>query len=171
MEDVLCNLVLAYSGRNYAEFEKLIDGNFVFIFSDEDFSGGETPRLWDRANELDANQNLLDPNLPGDHRATHIDLRLDYPAGSWVVEAPNQDHPFESWYTKTGVYDLVVKTADQWEYRAHGLTAQFTIRYDKRSGQWRIVLWRDDVDSGMALAPGETTVKETTWGMTKALYR
>lgn len=171
MEDVLRNLELTYDQRNYAEYEELIDENFVFIFSDEDFSAGQTPRLWDRSGELDANQNLLDPNPRGPYRAVYINLRLDYPPASWTEQPPNRDHPGESWYTKTVDYDLIVRTADSWEFRAFSLSAQFTIRYDEPPGRWRIVLWRDDVGSAMELAPGETTVKETTWGMIKAQYR
>jgi hypothetical protein len=63
------------------------------------------------------------------------------------VQPANEDHPDESWYYQTVDYNLTFKTADDWEHRANGLQAQFTIRWAETDDgdHWRIILWRDDV--------------------------
>jgi hypothetical protein len=170
---VLINLELAYNERNFEEFEKLLDEDFVFVFSDVDFNEGKVDfQQWDRDSELASNQKILDPNLPADNRVVSIDLKLDYPPGNWTELPPDENHPTESWYTKTVNYNLVIKTADQWEHRATGEQAQFTIRWGETEGgeHWQIVLWRDDVGSSLALSPGGKTVASSTWGTIKAMY-
>jgi len=170
-DDVLYNLEFSYNRRSYAEFEKLLGDFFIFIFSESDWNRGEVDvPQWDRPSELAANQKILDPNLPGGKRVISIDLRLDFPAASWVEEPPAGHHPDESWFTKTVDYNLITKTADDWEHRATGVRAQFTIRWDEPAGAWQIVLWRDDVGYMMALSPGGGAVEETTWGGIKAMY-
>jgi hypothetical protein len=170
-DDVLFNLELAYNDRSYDEFAILLDDDFVFTFSEADFYSGQVDYpYWDRASELASNQKILDPALPGGHRVISIDLDLYFPTFYWVEQPPNPDHPGESWYSKTIDYNLVVKTADDWEYRAIDLKAQFTIRWDESAGQWRAVSWRDDVFGFAAMSPGEVAVKESTWGSIKALY-
>jgi hypothetical protein len=170
-DNVLYNLELAYNERNTAEFEKLLDGDFVFVFSQADYSGGEVGhRLWGEASEVDANRKLLDPNLEGDKRVLSIDLSLDYAEDAWVAEAPNEDHPGQTWYTKAVEYNLVTKTADDWEHRALGQTARIAIRQDDSTGQWRIVEWRDGAGGGTALSPAGGAVESTTWGRIKWLY-
>jgi hypothetical protein len=170
-DDVLYNLEFSYNRRDFTQFENLLDSNFVFIFSEADFYVGEVPfPQWDRDHEIDANQRLLDPNLPGGNRAISISLRLDFPVGNWIEQSTNPDHPDESWYFKSVDYDLVTKTADGWEHRALNLRAQLTVRWDELSGRWQIVLWRDDVYGFLALSPGGTAVEEVTWGAIKAQY-
>jgi hypothetical protein len=146
-DDVLYNLELAYNERNMTQYDKLLDDAFIFIFSPEDFSSGQTPAQWDRNAEVVSNTKILDPNLAGDKRVIQIDLSLDYPADNWAEQPENEDHPGESWYTNTVDYDLIVKTADDWEHRALDLKAEFTIRWagTPEDGHWRIILWRDDV--------------------------
>jgi hypothetical protein len=146
-DDVLHNLELAYNERDMKEYERLLDDAFIFIFSPEDFSKGDTPQQWDRDAEVGSNTKILDRNLDGDLRVISIDLSLDYPADNWAEQPENEDHPGESWYTNTVDYDLIVKTADDWQHRALDLKAEFTIRWagTPEDGYWRIVLWRDDV--------------------------
>ena len=102
---------------------------------------------WDRDVEIGKTAQIFNPNLPGDLRVIGIDLNLTYSTGNWSEEPENEAHPDEKWYVKTVDYDLVVKTADDWEHRALDLKTQFTIRWAQTSegGHWRIVLWRDDV--------------------------
>jgi hypothetical protein len=170
-DDVLYVLELAYNERNFAEFEKLLDENFVFVFSEDDFNRGAVPfPSWERTDEIAASQKIFDPNLEGGKRVISIDLRLYYPEGDWTEETANESHPDESWFTKTVEYNLVVKTADNWEHRANGLKAQFTLREDDTTGGWRIVLWADDFGSYQALSPGAAAVETTTWGIIKAQY-
>jgi hypothetical protein len=169
-DDVLRNLELAYIDRNIDEYEKLLDVDFAFVFSEDDYRAGNTPAHWGDASERDANRKILDPNLSGDHRVVSVDLRLDYPKGDWTAEDPNQNHPGETWYVKTVDYDMVIKTADDWEYRAIDHRAEFKIRWDDTVDRWAIVEWSDDPTSGIARAPGESVVAETTWGIIKAHY-
>jgi hypothetical protein len=140
------------------------------MFSEADYSSGETPQQWGRNSEINATQKILDPYLPGGRRVISIALQLDYPPDSWIELPENPDHPGESWYTKTVSYDLVARTVDQWEYRAIDLVAQFTIRWDDSAGRWQIVLWRDDVGNQIKLSPGGIAVASSTWGSIKALY-
>jgi hypothetical protein len=169
-DDVLHNLALAYNQRDIEEFEKLLDDDFIFIFSETDHNSGETPQQWARIDEINANQQIFDPNLDSGKRVLSIELSLDCPADNWKTLPPSPDHPGESWYTKTVDYFLVVNTADDWEHRAIGLQAQFTIRQDDSTGRWQVILWRDDVGSQTVLSPGRTAVEETTWGGIKAQY-
>ena len=146
-DDVLYNLQLAYNERDFVEYQKLLDDNFIFIFSDTDFSSGKTPEQWNRADEVRVNKKIFDPALPGDNLVISLELSLDYAKENWTELPEKPDHPDESWYTKTVVYYLVVKTADKWEHRATGLKAKFTIRWaqTEEGEHWRTVLWRDDV--------------------------
>jgi len=150
MDDVLFNLELAYNESRMDEYDKLLDENFTFILSEADYNSGEVDvPQWDRDREVHVNTDILNPNLAGDLRVISIDLSLDYPADNWTEQPEHPDHPGESWYFKVVDYDLVVKTADDWEHRALGLQAQFTIRWaqTEQGEHWRIILWRDDVGS------------------------
>ena len=148
MDHVLFNLELAYNESRMDEYDKLLDENFTFILSEADYNSGEVDvQQWDRDREVSVNTQILNPNLPGDLRVISIDLSLDYPAGNWTELPESQEHPGESWYSKVVDYDLIVITADEWEHRALGLQAQFTIRWAQypEGEHWRIILWRDDV--------------------------
>ena len=170
-DDVLYNLELAYNKRNFEEFEKLLDDDFVFILSESDYNSGEVDApQWDRVRELSVNQQIFDPNLDSGLRVISIDLSLDYSAGNWTPLPPDTNHPTETWYTQTVGYDLITKTADDWEHRALDLNAQLTVRKNDSTGLWQIVLWRDDVGSQMGLSPGRIAVESTTWGGIKAQY-
>ena len=146
-DHVLFNLELAYNERNFSEYDKLLDDSFVFILSEADYNSGEVDvQQWERDREISVNAQIFDPNLNDpDLRVISIDLSLDYAADNWTEQPENEDHPGESWYFKTVDYNLVVKTADDWEHRAIGLQAEFTVRWDDERGWWRVVLWRDDV--------------------------
>ena len=168
-DDVLHNLELAYNERNITEFEKLLDENFEFYFSEADFNSGAVQfENWGRLDELNTNQRLLDPDNPDPNRAISIFLELDFESGDWTPEPPDSTHPDETWYVKNATYRLVIKTAHYWEYRALDLEALFKIRKND-GGRWRIVEWYDDFDSSrqLGLAP---LVMETTWGGIKAQY-
>jgi hypothetical protein len=148
-DDVLHNLEVAYNERRPDEYGKLLDDDFVFIFSEVDFNNGEVEfSQWDRVAEMSANEKILNPNLSGDKRVISIELDIEYDEDNWTEQEPNEDHPDESWYFQTVGYNLTLKTADKWEHRARGLQAQFYIRWAEydNGAHWRIVLWRDDVN-------------------------
>jgi hypothetical protein len=170
-DDVLFNLELAYNKRNFEQFAQLLDDEFVFVLSETDYNSGEVDvPQWDRVRELKANQQIFDPNLSGGRRVIGIELSLDYTDDQWTPEPPDTNHPTETWYKQTVAYDLVTKTADDWEHRALDLQAEFKIRKDDATGHWQIVLWRDDVRGNGLSSSVRRVVEETTWGSIKSLY-
>jgi len=147
-DDVLFNLELAYNERRYDEYDKLLDDNFTFIFSEWDYDNEEVEfEQWDRVSEVRANLKILDQGLGGGKRVISIDLSVDYAEDNWTELPENEDHPGESWYTQIVDYNLTIKTADDWEHRANGLQAKFTIRWAATGDgeHWRVILWQDDV--------------------------
>jgi len=144
-DDVLHNLALSYNEREIFEYDKLLDANFIMIFSDADVSEGVTPDQWARAKEINVTGQMFDRNHPvPDLRVTSIDCALDYAAEDWTEEPENQDHPGESWWRKTVKYDLIMKwDLVGWERRGLGLSAEITIRWDTDLEHWRVVLWHD----------------------------
>jgi len=172
-DDVLSNLALSYNERNLREYDKLLDDNFVMIFSAADISEGVTPDQWARAKEVDVTGQMFDPNHPTpDLRITNIDCTLDYAADDWTIEPENESHPDESWWRKVVAYDLIMKwDGVGWERRGLGLHAEITIRWDPDLEHWRIVLWRDDLTMLLSRAPGEGATEGSTWGRMKALYQ
>jgi len=171
-DDVLHSLELSYNERNLQEYDKLLDDNFVMIFSATDVSEGVTPDQWGREKEVDVTRQMFDPNHPNPNlRITSIDCSLDYEPGDWEEETANPDHPDESWWRKTVTYYLIMKWDEVgWERRGIGLKAEIVIRWDPDRKDWRIVLFRDGADTPVAMAPGEGAVEESSWGRMKALY-
>lgn len=175
-DDVLINLDLSYNNRNYAEFEKLLDNEFLFYFSEADHSGGQVPISWDRAAETAATTNLFDPNLPGPLRATGVYVHLSYPAGEWtsVPVIDIHDPDLRTWYSKEVVYNITVQTVSGVDYKGNNLKAQFLIRQVEIDGKqtWQIVLWRDiGYDDQSFDVSASSAVLENTWGLIKALYQ
>jgi len=172
-DDVLHNLELSYNDRNLPEYDKLLDDNFVMIFSDADISAGVTPDQWARAKEVNVTSQMFDPNHPDPClRVTSIDLSLDYTAEDWTIEPENESHPGESWWRKAVTYNLIMKWDNcGWERRGLGQLAEITIRWDPDLEHWRIVVWRDGVSVMLAMAPGDGAVENSSWGGIKALYQ
>jgi len=171
-DDVLYNLELSYNERRIDEYDKLLDGNFVMIFSAADVFHGLTPEQWSRATEINVTSQMFDPIHPDENlRVTSIDCSLDYAADGWIEEPANQDHPGESWWRKAFGYDLILKwDLVGWERRALDGHGEVTIRWDPNLEHWRIVLWRDDVHGVMTLIPGDGASIRSTWGNTKASF-
>ena len=168
-DDVLFNLALAYNRRSTVQLDKLLDEDFIFLFSSQDVIQNGTPASWPRTLELDAAGNIFDPTLPDDARVVSIDVRLYYSAGGWLEEPPGGSHPGESWWTKTATYDCVVQRADGFEYRAVSRLALFKIRRDAGAGHWRLVSWYDDVGAA-AHSPESPAVDDVSWGLIKYQY-
>jgi hypothetical protein len=142
-DHVLHNLQLAYNLRNIKEFERLLDDEFTFFFSEADYGTGDIPVSWTREVEIGANTNLFNPNYPGAYRATNIDLTLIYTEGEWT-EIPQGD---ESWFSKEVEYNITVQTEGGTDYKGNRLKAEFIIREAIPEGEtekiWRIIRWRD----------------------------
>ncbi|MEJ2722967.1 MAG: hypothetical protein P8181_17800, partial [bacterium] len=182
-EHVLFNLELAYNNRNLAEFEKLVDEDFVFWFSASDIIDGRVSlRWWDADCELLAARHLFDPEYtePGIDPVSKIKLRLTYAEGEdeWNAVAPDDTllFPGETWYEKTFRYDLIV-TSGPIDYTGLAIEASIRVRPVQKDGKtiWRIVSWRDDRVGAYAGAsdagiPDGAAVEESTWGKMKALY-
>jgi hypothetical protein len=170
-DDVLFNLELAYNERNIAEYAKLLDEHFVFYFGEWDYRNGTVPfEQWERAAEVESNTKILSQSNPDPNRIISIHLELDYSSGGWIEEPPGGRHLDETWYVKTAVYRLVIKTADQWEYQALGLMAQFKVRWAETDNGdfWRIVEWRDDVRSTAVSRVAGDLDPRPTWGAAKS---
>jgi hypothetical protein len=143
-DDVLWNLELAYNDRNIKQFERLLDDEFVFFFSEADYNEGGVPISWERPIEINTNTNLFNENLDGPLRATNIDLRLTYTKGEWTEILQGND---ESWFSKEVEYNITVQTVSGVDYKGNRLKAQFIIREAIPDGEtekiWRIIRWRD----------------------------
>jgi len=73
-DDVLINLQLAYNDRNISQYDKLLDDDFIFIFSQTDWQAGKTPRQWDRTSEIRATTNMFSRNPTGKDPITSLSL-------------------------------------------------------------------------------------------------
>lgn len=176
-DHVLENLQLCYNQRNFTEYSRLLDeSKFVYYFSFADFMEGKTPELWGRLLDLSSAMNLFDLTYPGVYRAISIGLSLQYPADQWITIIPDQGQfPGETWYQKTVYYNLTVVAEAQPEnitFIAQNLQALFTIRQSEVDGEqeWRIVEWRDDLESSTFTGWASASVQGSTWGSIKSLY-
>ncbi len=137
---MLHNLEASYNQRNLAEYDKLIDENFTFFFSAEDFSSGRTPETWDRSTDVPATQRLLTDGLT-------IDLDLQIDTLEWTPVTPDS-FPKETWFMTTTNYTFTMRfSADPaTTFITSGQPqAQFTVREVDVDGQkrWRLVKWSD----------------------------
>lgn len=84
-DDVLFNLELAYNERQFVEYDKLLDDNFMFILSEDDYNSGkvDVPQ-WDRVLEISVNRRIFNPALAAENRVISIDLNLDYGPDGWT---------------------------------------------------------------------------------------
>jgi hypothetical protein len=173
-DDALFNLELLFNAYNSAEYDRLLGESFVFIFSDADFSGGITPDQWDRATEIRSYNGFFDPTRE-DFRVTGRSLKLTYPEDNWTEITPDDpvQYPGESWYFTTVIYDMAVTLDVEPELTliANGMKMEVIIRWDGEKNHYRMIRWRDDMESGYLLARRGAAVEETTWGGMKALYQ
>ncbi len=152
-DNVLWNLQTAYNARNIGEYDKLLDSDFIFYFSNSDVTSSEwtAGEYWDRAHEIGANRNLFDPaySTPTREPASSIALSLTYAEGDdkWTQITPDPvKYPDEIWYEKIVKYDISVKSGAM-TFIGNQKNASFVVRWAHVEGQgdfWRIVTWRDD---------------------------
>jgi hypothetical protein len=173
-DGTLFNLELLYNNFNAAENDRLLDENFVFYFSDADFSSGKTPRQWDRETETRSYRNFYDDTRT-ENRVTGRSLNLTYADDNWTEIDPDDpgSYPGEKWHYTVVTYDMavVLDTEPELTLLSNGMKAEITIRWDTDRKHWRIVRWRDDVAGLRSLKGRNAAVQETTWGGIKALYR
>lgn len=146
---VLVGLELLFNEFNSTEYQRLLDDDFVFFFSDADYSSGRTPEKWDQATELVSYNNFFDP-ARSTNRVLSRSLALTYAVDNWTEITPDDPvtFPGESWYVATILYNMsvVLDTEPELTLVANGLKEEITIRWSEDHGHWRIIRWRDDVD-------------------------
>jgi hypothetical protein len=179
-DHVLVNLELAVDARDYDEYRRLIDPEFVFVFSPDDYGQGKTPALWGRADELPAVANLFDPAIP--YPVKSIYLSLQYQEDDWTEVTPTGAlYGGETWYQRAVTYRFTVQAAPDLIYVGNDIKAQITIRQE--GGTWRIVEWRDEPQTTRSKSEGtawsaagsggpgaDGAIADLTWGRVKALY-
>jgi hypothetical protein len=173
-EHVLNNLEVSYNKRNFAEFDKLLDGDFTFFFSPGDV-GGNIPEQWGRAEEVTVASLLLDPALNQPPYPTCRSIRMDlrFEGGvAWHDTIPPA-FPSETWSTTKVYYEFTFEmNPDQTYIAVPGSQAQLTVRNvgTDDAPKWRLVEWKDLATSSVATQSPAATEK-TTWGQIKTLYR
>ena len=139
--DVLFNLRESYDQRNGDEYDRLVDDDFVFFFSDGDVATGNYPAQWSRETDVPATRGLF-------RDAINVDLTLQLDQVSWISFEPDQDlYPGETWWTTSVQYDFNMRFGRDPDttWISTGASAQFTIRQVEKNGKmiWRLVRWRD----------------------------
>jgi hypothetical protein len=179
-DNLLYNLELAYTLRNFEEYRKLPDssGSFTFYFGQDDLNQGTvTSSQWGVGAELASTQALFDRNPPqGEPRADDVVLDLTYAEGEdeWAPFVPST-HPLEIWYSKIVEYDLSVRIGVTTYAQNKRVFAEFTARFTEVAGDslWQIVTWRDDVPPQIAITrntQGTADIGSVTWGLMKELF-
>jgi len=167
-DDVLFNLELAYNERHLAEYDKLLDGDFLFYFADYDVAWRGAPEHWDRDREVLFTSLIFDPGLPGGVRVVSVDLQLEYPDTNWSQEAAPPSHEGETWFSQIVPYELKATTADDWEFHSQDQSIEVTIRWDESAGHWRIVTMRDGISLLSAQLAPSLGFEPVYWGSLKA---
>jgi hypothetical protein len=148
-DHTLINLELLFNEFNSTEYDRLLDDDFIFFFSDADFSSGKTPEQWNRVVETTSYANFYDKNR-SENRVTSNTLNLTFAANNWTEITPEDQvtYPDESWYVSTVTYDMsvVLDTEPELTLVAQGLKAEITIHWDTDMEIYRIIRWRDDVE-------------------------
>jgi hypothetical protein len=82
---------------------------------------------------------------------TSRSLKLTYPEDNWTEITPDDpvQYPDESWYVTIVTYDMSVTLDVEPELTlvANGLKVEIIIRWDDEKGHYRMIRWRDDVES------------------------
>jgi hypothetical protein len=134
--DVLNNIEYAYNKRKPAVYDKLLDLDFTFFYTEGDIGGSGTPVQWGRDVEGPATTGLL-----GD--AAKIDMDLTWEDGvQWLEQVSGT----ETWYYTTVFYHFTIKIGETTYIPNSGAKAQFTVRNSAAPGEkehWMLVEFRD----------------------------
>ncbi len=149
-DDVLFNLQLLYPQFDLQEYNKVLDDQFIFFFSDDDIGNGIPFTEFFKDDEIRTLRNMGDDSRPD--RVLSIELTLSYSEEEWTPITPeDQKYAGETWYQKTVVYNMTVQAEPNMTYISTDIKAQFTIREGEDldgSKIWRIIRWRDDIQGG-----------------------
>jgi hypothetical protein len=147
-DHVLFNLQLLYPRYDWQEFNRVLDDDLIFFFSEDDIGEGFTE--FEKSDEIRTLKNMGDSGRPD--RVLSISLRLSYSAGEWTAIVPeDQKYAGEIWYRKTVVYNMTVQAEPDITYISTDIKAQFTIREgEDQDGStiWRVIRWRDGIKGG-----------------------
>jgi hypothetical protein len=144
-ENVLNNIQVSYNKRRIDKYDELLDVNFTFFLSTGDVGGG-LPESWGRAEEIQYNTSLFDPNYTGENRCKRISMDLQFETGVQWVEVVPPNFPEEVWYTTTVFYDFRFEMEPDNTYiSVPGSKAQFTVRNTGTvdAPLWKLVEMRD----------------------------
>ena len=150
-DDILFSLEMLFNSEfNESQYDKLLDDDFVFFFSDADFSSGKTPEQWTRETEIQAYKGFYNPNRT-EKRVIGRSLKLTYPDDNWTEITPDDpvQYPDESWFFQTVTYNMSVEIDEvpSLTLVANDIKLEVTIRWDPDKGHYRMIRWRDDVDA------------------------
>ncbi len=137
---MLHNLEASYNQRNHFEYDRLIDTNFNFFFSPEDFSSGRTPETWDRSTDVPATGDLFIDGLT-------IDLDIQIDSLEWAAIIPDS-FPDETWFMTTATYTFTMRFGQDPEttwITSGQPRARYTVREVDAGGtpEWRLVECND----------------------------
>jgi hypothetical protein len=170
-EHVVQNLVGAYLTRDNEEYERVLDPEFRFYFSDGDVSDGLPEEGWSRTQDLASTANLLDPDNPEPNRIVSIDL--DVNSENLVWQAVADTLLADTLLATNTTYSFAFRTANDISYITYGAPqVQFFVRNvgTDAAPQWRLVRWHDVGLLERVGAGASALVEETNWGRVKALY-
>jgi hypothetical protein len=178
-DHVITNLELVHNEFSDTEYDRLLDRDFVFIFSAVDYREGRTPELWSREIETRFYRGFFDPNR-SENRVVSRDVVLTDTVEVWHNITPDTLlYPGETWHEKTVAYNVTVvidqvdPSGSPVELVTGDRYLHLTIRWDATRGHWRLVRWQDDVRPGaakrVARIPGG--VPTVTWGYIKGGIR
>jgi hypothetical protein len=164
--DVLNNIEYAYNKRNVTSYDRLLDDNFTFFFT-EPGPGGGTAVQWGRPDELTTTSGLL-------AAANSMNMSIDWKdsSGNSTVQWSEQISGTETWYDATVFYHFVIKIGENTYIPNNGSKAEFTVRNagTAEKPKWKLVEFRDLGAPSFVNATSMAT-EPTTWGEVKAIYR
>jgi hypothetical protein len=142
---VLNNVEVAYNKRRIDKYDELLDNGFTFHLSDVDIGRG-LPPSWGRAEELEYNVKLFDPNYTGSNRCKRIQVDLLFEDGVQWEDTIPPSAPGETWYMATVQYHFQFDMEPDDTYTsAPGAKAQFLVRDVGTGGahRWKLAAMRD----------------------------
>ncbi len=170
-ENLLDNLLLAYEHRDHAQFDSLLDEEFVFYFAEEDHDIGKQLL---KAAEIPIHEGMF-------HAEMIQALDLSFTAGDITLDEEKTTPEDSVWVTTLSNVDLYLfgkfpqfPDEDPWAFEMEDGRERFWFhrsgQVDPDSGEpiWTIVEWleltgRSDVSASPA-------VERTSWGEIKALF-
>lgn len=171
--DVLFLMESACNERKIAQYERVLDDNFIFYIAPGDM-GGNIPTEWGRADEINLVARMFDRNVdPGFPLVTSLRMDIEFESSLQWIEVVPASAPDETWYMTTLFYEFQMMIDPDAEYvTVPGTKAQFTVRNagTEVSPQWQLVEMRDlGAPVSVAMATAAST-DEVTWGAAKALF-